>query len=92
MDEADLVVDGNAMGGVLGEVFIADMTAARVACSGCGAVEPLGAEPAYTHAPGVVLRCRHCHGVLLVVTRRDDNSHVLGFHQLQWLEITSPDR
>jgi hypothetical protein len=91
MDEAELVVDGNAMGGVLREVFIHDMTAALVACGGCGAIEPLGAEPAYTHAPGLVLRCRQCNGVLLVVTRRGDNRHLLGFDKLQWLEISGPD-
>ena len=65
MKEADLMVDGNALAGVLGEVFVHEMTSARVACDGCGEVEPLGAEHAYTQAPGIVLRCRHCDGVLL---------------------------
>jgi hypothetical protein len=42
MDTDDLVVDGNAMGGGLGEVFLHEMTSARVGCSGCGAIEPVG--------------------------------------------------
>ena len=87
MDDTDLVLDGNAIGGVLGEVFIRDLTTARVACGGCGAVEPLGAEAAYTRGPGVVLRCRHCHALLLVVSRRGESDHVLGFGQLRSLEI-----
>jgi hypothetical protein len=87
MDADDLMLDGNAMGGVLGEVFLHEMTSARVACSGCGATEPLGAELAYVQAPGPVLRCRHCEGVMLVVTQRGGR-YLLGFQQLQWIEIT----
>jgi hypothetical protein len=60
-------VDGNAIAGVLGEVFVHDVTAARIACGGCGKVEPVGAEHAYTQAPGIVMRCCHCDSVLLVV-------------------------
>jgi len=32
-----LRVDGNAAGGMLGELFAIDMTAARARCKGCGA-------------------------------------------------------
>lgn len=86
MEEANLMVDGNAVAGRLGEVFVHEMTSARVACDGCGEVEPLGAEHAYTQAPGVVLRCRHCDGVLLVITQQGGR-HLLGFRQLMWLEV-----
>jgi hypothetical protein len=47
MDDADLRVDGNALAGVLSEVFVHEMTSARIACDGCGEVEPIGAEHAY---------------------------------------------
>jgi len=87
MKEADLMVDGNALAGVLGEVFVHEMTSARVACDGCGEVEPLGAEHAYTQAPGIVLRCRHCDGVLFVITQQGGR-HLLGFQQLRWLDIS----
>jgi hypothetical protein len=87
MKEADLMVDGNALAGVLGEVFVHEMTSARVACDGCGEVEPLGAEHAYTQAPGIVLRCRHCDDVLLVITQQGGR-HLLGFQQLRWLDIS----
>jgi hypothetical protein len=86
MNETDLRVDGNALAGVLGEVFVHEMTSARIACDGCGEVEPIGAEHAYVHAPGIVLRCRHCEDVLLVVTQRG-GGYLLGFKKLRWLEV-----
>jgi hypothetical protein len=89
MGDADLMVDGNALAGVLREVFVHEMTTARVACAGCGEVEPIGAEHVYMQAPGIVLRCCHCEDVLLVITHRS-GSYLLGFHQLRWLEIEGP--
>jgi hypothetical protein len=89
MGDADLMVDGNALAGVLREVFVHEMTTARVACAGCGEVEPIGAEHVYMQAPGIVLRCCHCEDVLLVITHRR-RSYLLGFHQLRWLEIEGP--
>src|SRR5262245_1253476 len=86
MDADEMRLDGNAMAGMLGEVFVREMTAARVACGGCGAVEPVGAEHAYTQAPGVVMRCRHCDGVLLVVTQTDD-AYRVGLGGARWVEF-----
>jgi hypothetical protein len=86
MDDADLRVDGNALAGVLGEVFVHEMTSARIACDGCGEVEPIGAEHAYMQAPGIVLRCRHCEDVLLVITQRGSR-YLLGFKESRWLQI-----
>jgi hypothetical protein len=67
MDE--LVLDGNAIGGLLGEIFALEVTGAGSRCDACGAVEPVGALQAYTHAPGVVVRCPHCRAVLMRVAR-----------------------
>jgi hypothetical protein len=86
MDDADLRVDGNALAGVLSEVFVHEMTSARIACDGCGEVEPIGAERAYMQAPGIVLRCRHCEDVLLVITQRGGR-YLLGFKESRWLQI-----
>jgi hypothetical protein len=61
MDE--LMLDGNAIAGLLAEVFAVEMTTARGTCDGCGAVEPVGAVHVYK-AAGYVLRCPHCHAVL----------------------------
>ena len=64
LDGSDAMrVDGNAIAGILGEVFVQEMTAARIACGGCGKVEPVGAEHAYMQAPGS-RRCCHCDSVL----------------------------
>jgi hypothetical protein len=86
MDETNLMVDGNAVAGILGEVFVHEMTSARVACKACGEIEPIGAEHAYTQAPGIVLRCCHCEEVLLVITQRGGR-YLLGFKESKWLQI-----
>lgn len=86
MDDADLRVDGNALAGVMREIFVHEMTAARVECKGCGAIEPLGAEHVYMQAPGIVVRCCHCEVGLLVITQRD-GGYVIGFQHIGWLEI-----
>jgi hypothetical protein len=86
MDEPNLMVDGNAAAGVLGEVFVHEMTSALVACKGCGEIEPIGAEHAYLQAPGTVLRCCHCEEVLLVITQRGGR-YVLGSKETRWLQI-----
>jgi uncharacterized protein DUF6510 len=65
MDETELRLDGNAAAGMLAEVFALDATTARVRCSGCGHDDPLGAATVYANAPGVVVRCRGCSGVLM---------------------------
>jgi hypothetical protein len=86
MDETNLMVDGNAVAGILGEVFVHEMTSARVACKGCGESEPIGAQHAFVQAPGIVLRCCHCEEVLLVITQRGGR-YLLGFKESRWLQI-----
>jgi len=66
----DRHLDGNALGGMLEEVFGREMTAAVGTCSACGSVNALGAVIAYTRAPGDVLRCPGCGIVLMVFVRR----------------------
>ena len=80
-------VDGNAMAGILGEVFLQEMTTARFACGGCGKVEPVGSEHAYTQAPGIVMRCCHCDSVLLVVAHTGE-TYRFGLGRTKWLEFT----
>jgi len=69
MDE--LRLDGNAAGGVLGEVFPFEMTSAETACVGCGAVGRIGAQVVYAHGMGTVVRCANCDGVLIRIARHD---------------------
>ena len=86
MEGEALRLDGNAIGGTLGEMFVHDMTAALIACKGCGNVEPVGAEHAYVRAPGIVLRCSHCDSVLLVVAHTGE-TYRFGLGRTRWLEF-----
>jgi DNA-directed RNA polymerase subunit RPC12/RpoP len=65
----DLTLDGNAVGGLLAEVFGEDPTGMIGTCPDCGHEGALGTLRAYTQAPGVVLRCPSCDSVQLVVVR-----------------------
>ena len=60
-----MTVDGNAAAGILRQVFAVEMTEALGTCAGCGKVEAVGAVVVYDRAPGLVLRCPHCDGVLV---------------------------
>ena len=64
-----LRLDGNAAAGILSELFVPDLTAARAICAGCGATSAVGALIVYAPGMGTVLRCPSCEGVVLRVTR-----------------------
>jgi len=61
-------LDGNAAGGLLGELFAVDVTAAEITCGGCGAVAAIGAVRVYGGSMGAILRCAHCDTVVLAIT------------------------
>jgi hypothetical protein len=60
-------LDGNAIGGVLYQVFGGEMTMAQAACRGCGARGPLAECEVYLGGPGIVVRCRICHDIEMVL-------------------------
>jgi Family of unknown function (DUF6510) len=60
-------LDGNAIAGLLHDLFGAEMTTAMGVCAHCGAAAPLAEDMVYNRAPGTVLRCRGCLGLLMVV-------------------------
>ena len=68
MDE--LMLDGNAVAGLLREVFAVEMTTAVGTCASCGAAGPIGAVHVYRGA-GIVLRCPHCDNVLAKIVKSD---------------------
>ena len=72
MNEADLRLDGNAAAGLLAEVFSVEMTAAIGTCAHCGAANAIGAVHVYDQAPGTVLRCPACTGVLITIVQTRD--------------------
>jgi uncharacterized Zn finger protein len=89
MDGAHLQLDGNAMAGLLQEVFADDVTEARASCESCGTVADIGEQKAFMYplSPGAVLRCAGCESVLMVIVRTPKSVRV-GFQGLAWMEIT----
>jgi hypothetical protein len=67
-------LDGNAIGGLLNEVFGTEMTNAVGMCGTCGTAGRLAECVVYLRAPGTVARCRNCGWVLMVFVKvRDMN-------------------
>jgi hypothetical protein len=67
-------LDGNAIAGLLHEVFGTEMTTAIGTCATCGATRPVAECVVYLRAPGTVARCRSCSSVQMVVVKvRDVN-------------------
>ena len=64
---ADL--DGNAIAGLLQEVFGAELTTAVGTCATCGNSGQLAETDVYLRAPGTVVRCRVCRDMLMVLVR-----------------------
>jgi hypothetical protein len=75
MSEDARWLDGNAMGGLLQELFGAEMTAAPHTCESCGAERPVAAHRVYLGA-GAVLRCPVCGRIALVAAALTDR-HVV---------------
>jgi hypothetical protein len=62
-------LDGNALAGLLNEVFGEEMTTAVVTCAGCGAIAVVAEAAVYPSAPGAIVRCRACGGLLMAITQ-----------------------
>jgi uncharacterized protein DUF6510 len=62
-------VDGNAAAGILSELFVPDLTAARAKCAGCGVTRNIGVLLVYAHGMGTVMRCPGCDAVVMRIAR-----------------------
>jgi Family of unknown function (DUF6510) len=71
----DLKLDGNAIGGLMLELFGSDLTGAGSTCGGCGAREEMARLDVYTGA-GIVVRCRHCEAVMLRIVQGRDRTWI----------------
>jgi Family of unknown function (DUF6510) len=81
-----LMLDGNAVGGLLQEIFAVEMTTARGTCNGCGAVDAVGAVHVFQGA-GIVLRCPSCQAPLVKIVK--DGARVwIDLRGLRTLEIS----
>lgn len=72
-------LDGNAIGGMLLELFGVEMTAATEVCRTCGTVDVIARLEVYLDAPGTVVRCAHCKAVLMRIVRGPDRT---------WLDLS----
>ena len=88
MEQADLKVDGNAIGGLLREIFTMEMTAAETTCAGCGKVHAVGRVDVYVNAPGAVVRCPACGQVLMRIVR-GRGRYWLDLTGIRCLELTA---
>jgi hypothetical protein len=60
-------LDGNAIAGLLQDVFGTEMTTAESVCGHCGDRRPVAELVVYLRAPGTVVRCRTCSSVVIVL-------------------------
>ena len=60
-----LVLDANAVAGDLREILGVEVTTYLARCAHCGNRGALGTLRAWTHGPGVVLRCVICSEVVI---------------------------
>jgi hypothetical protein len=84
MDE--LMLDGNAIAGLLQELFAVERTTAIGTCDHCGAAGPIGAVHVYRGA-GIVLRCPHCDNVLAKIVKNDDSRAWIDARGIRTLEV-----
>ena len=80
-----LMLDGNAVAGLLQEVFAVEMTAANGTCNACGGTNPVGALHVFRGA-GVVLRCPDCDDVMVTIVRGDARIWI-GFAGVRMLQV-----
>ena len=83
-----LMLDGNAVAGLLGEVFAVEMTTAIGTCNRCGATDAIGAVHVFRGA-GMVMRCPHCDNALMTIVH-DDTRMWIGFAGVPTLQVTLP--
>ena len=79
------MLDGNAVAGLLREVFAVEMTTATGTCAACGASEAVGALHVFRGA-GIVMRGPNCDSALVSIVK--DGTRVwVGFHGVRTLQF-----
>jgi Zn finger protein HypA/HybF involved in hydrogenase expression len=81
-----LMLDGNAVAGLLQEVFAVEMTTAIAACNACGATDEVGTLHVFRGA-GFVLRCPHCDNALVTIVEGGTRVWV-GLAGIRTLQVT----
>jgi hypothetical protein len=78
MEIEDLKLDGNAIGGLMFELFGSDVTGAGSVCASCGAHGEMARLDVYVGA-GIVGRCSHCEAVMIRIVQGRDRT---------WLDLS----
>ena len=63
------MLDGNAAGGLLSEIFTFDATVASTTCAGCGRTRPMAELMLYAVELGAILRCPSCDEAVVRIGR-----------------------
>jgi hypothetical protein len=78
-------LDGNAIAGLLAELFGTEMTSVDRGCGSCGAHRAVGAHRLYRGA-GMVLRCPACEDVAMTIAMSEER-HVVTMRGSWTLEL-----
>ena len=73
MPEITQHTDGNAVGGLLNEIFPFEMTVAKTVCRNCESEKSVAELMAFVLEMGTVLRCPDCEFVLMKLTKTADS-------------------
>ena len=73
---SQLMLDGNAVAGLMYDLFGVEMTASPTECAHCGRKGQFGTLLAFTQAPGVVLRCPACENVMIRIVQTPDAIYI----------------
>jgi hypothetical protein len=84
MDEHRL--DGNAAGGLLGEIFPYEMTTAQLNCASCGTHSRIGQAMVYGHDMGTIVRCAACDNALIRIGR-GPGRYLLDMRGVRYLHV-----
>jgi hypothetical protein len=86
----ELMLDANAVAGLLWEIFGVEMTAAPTECAHCGSEAEIGTLLAFTLGPGIILRCSACQQVVLRIVQTPE-SFYLDARGAVYLRLSRPD-
>ena len=75
----EMRLDGNAIGGLLIELFGTDLTGSMGTCASCGAEGHVATLDVYMRAPGIVGRCHSCSAVMIRIVRSETRT---------WLDLS----
>jgi hypothetical protein len=88
MAETELHTDGNAVAGLLAELFGRDMTTVDRVCQSCRAEGAIGAHRLYRGA-GLVLRCPDCGDLAATIVPIGSSRYALTIHGTWKLESSA---